>query len=144
LPREIAEKKEAMQTSNDSTSSCFACGADNPRGLRLHFRLQEDVEMAADWIPDADLEGYEGIVHGGIVSTVLDEAMAKVVAALEGKALTAEMRVRFRRQVPSGQVVRIRGWIDSRNKRMINAEAELTAQDGTELAHAWGVFLRPR
>jgi hypothetical protein len=41
-------------------------------------------------------------------------------------------------------VTHIRGWIDSRNKKLINAEADLIAQDGTELAHAWGVFLRPR
>lgn len=133
-----------MQSPDNSASSCFACGTDNPRGLRLLFELHEDKGMMAQWIPDTDLEGYHGIVHGGIVSTVLDEAMAKIVAAKEGKALTAEIRVRFRRQVPSGQVVHIRGWIDNQNKRMINAEAELTATDGTELAHAWGVFLRPR
>jgi uncharacterized protein (TIGR00369 family) len=144
LPQELSEKKEATQPSNDSTSSCFACGTDNARGLHLQFRLQEDVGMVAEWTPDSDLEGYQGIVHGGIVSTVLDEAMAKIVAAKEGKALTAEMRVRFRRQVASGQMVHIRGWIDSHTKRTINTEAELTANDGTELAHAWGVFLRPR
>jgi uncharacterized protein (TIGR00369 family) len=140
----MTAKDDAMQTANDPVSTCFACGAANPRGLRLQFRLREDAEMVAEWTPDSDLEGYQGIVHGGIVSTVLDEAMAKIVAAKEGKALTAEMRVRFRRQVPSGQLALIRGWIENQNKRMINAEAELTAPDGTELAHAWGVFLRPR
>jgi acyl-coenzyme A thioesterase PaaI-like protein len=144
IPEEISEKDEPMQNRNDSTSSCFACGTGNPRGLHLQFVLNEDQRMVAKWTPDCDLEGYHGIVHGGIVSTVLDEAMAKVVAAIEGKALTAEIRVRFRRQVPSGEVTHIRGWIDSRNKKLINAEADLIAQDGTELAHAWGVFLRPR
>lgn len=144
LPGEISEKNEVKQNSDDSASTCFACGTDNLRGLHLEFRLREDEGMVAEWTPDSDLEGYPGIVHGGIVSTVLDEAMAKIVAANEGKALTAEMRVRFRRQAPSGQVAHIRGWIESQNKRMINAEAELTAQDGTELAHAWGTFLRPR
>lgn len=144
MPLEIQNKDKAMQNANDSASSCFACGTDNPRGLRLQFLLQEELGMVAEWTPDSDLEGYQGIVHGGIVSTVLDEAMAKIVAAKEGKALTAEMRVRFRNQVASGEMVHIRGWIESKNKRMINAEAKLTAKDGTELAHAWGVFLRPR
>ena len=75
------------------------------------------------------------------MSTVLDEAMAKVVDATGAEALTAELRVRFRRQVSSGIPVRVRGWIESRNKRMINAEAALTGTEGVELAHAWAVFL---
>jgi acyl-coenzyme A thioesterase PaaI-like protein len=62
-------------------SSCFACGPDNSRGLRLQFEIDEDGEAIAEWIPDPDLEGFEGIVHGGIISTVLDEAMSKVVVA---------------------------------------------------------------
>jgi acyl-coenzyme A thioesterase PaaI-like protein len=80
-------------------------------------------------------------VHGGIVSTVLDEAMAKAVVATEVEALTAELHVRFRRHVASGSRVQIRGWIDNRNKRVIKTEAALTGADGTELAHAWASFL---
>ena len=107
----------------------------------MQFSLNGEREMVAEWIPEVELEGYQGIVHGGIVSTVLDEAMAKVVAELEGGALTAELRVRFRRQVRSGERLRICGWIASRNKRKIETEAALAAEDGTELAHAWAVFL---
>ncbi len=122
-------------------SSCFACGPDNSRGLHLHFHSNEAGEMAAEWIPESELEGFQGIVHGGIVSTVLDEAMAKAVAESGVKAVTAELRVRFRQQVASGIMVRVRGWIDSQDKRMTKAEAVLTSSDGTELAHAWATFL---
>lgn len=100
--------------------------------------------MTAEWIADADLEGFEGIVHGGIVSTVLDEAMAQVVSASGIRALTAEMRVRFRKQVSSGQPLQLQGWIERRDKRIIHTEAALTSADGIELAHAWGVFLELR
>jgi len=123
------------------TNSCFACGPDNPRGLHLEFAVNEADEMMADWTPDPALEGFEGIVHGGMVSTVLDEAMAKVVAAAGVEALTAELRVRFRRYVPSGAATRIRGWIADRGKRMVKTEAVLTDAAGAELAHAWAVFL---
>ena len=122
-------------------SRCFACGPEHPRGLRLHFVTTEDGAMSAEWTPTSDLEGYGGIVHGGIVSTVLDEAMAKVVAAAGLQALTAELRVRFRQQTPSGAPLRIRGWIASRKRRMIQTEAASLAADGSELAHAWAVFL---
>jgi acyl-coenzyme A thioesterase PaaI-like protein len=109
--------------------------------LRLAFQTNEGGEMIAEWIPEPELEGYQGIVHGGIVSTVLDEAMAKVVDATGAEALTAELRVRFRQQVSSGSPVRVRGWIEGRNKRIIHVEAALTGAGGAELAHAWAVFL---
>jgi len=132
---------QGTRTGTLSARSCFACGLDNPRGLHLVFQTSESGEMTAEWIPEPEMEGYQGIVHGGIVSTVLDEAMAKVVDATGVQALTAELRVRFRQQVPSGSPVRVRGWIESRNKRVINAEAALTGADGVELAHSWAVFL---
>ena len=121
--------------------NCFACSSNNPRGLRLDFRQEEDGAMIAEWIPETDLEGYRGIIHGGLVSTVLDEAMAKVVAASGCGALTAELRVRFREQVASRSAVRVKGWIESHGRRMIRTEASLAAPDGKELAHAWATFL---
>lgn len=99
--------------------------------------------MTAQWKPDAAFEGFRGIVHGGVVSTVLDEAMSKAVSATGAEALTAELRVRFRHRVATGGNFRIRGWIVKRNKRLIETEAELNAADGTEHAHAWARFLSP-
>ena len=97
--------------------------------------------MTATWAPASVWEGFHGIVHGGVVSTVLDEAMSKAVAGTGTEALTAELRVRFRRHVIAGHDFFVRGWIISRNKRMIKAEAVLMATDGTEHAHAWATFL---
>jgi acyl-coenzyme A thioesterase PaaI-like protein len=96
---------------------------------------------AITWTPNSAWEGFRGIIHGGVVSTVLDEATSKAVAATGSQALTGELRVRFRRHVASGDVFLIRGWIVKRNRRLIEAEAALTAPDGTEHAHAWATFL---
>ena len=121
--------------------SCFVCGMDNPRGLRLVFEKGENGEMSAQWIPDRSTEGFDGIVHGGLVGTVLDESMAKAVTASGAEALTAELRVRFRRHVVAGAALRVCGWITETKKRKICAEATLTDADGSELAHAWAAFL---
>lgn len=121
-------------------SRCFVCGPDHPRGLRLKFDASPGA-VSAEWTPSPDWEGFAGIVHGGIVGTVLDEAMSKAVAALPCEALTAELRVRFRRQVAPGERMLIRGWVNSRQKRLMEAEASLTASDGTERAHAWASFV---
>ena len=122
-------------------SSCFACGPDNPHGLRLRFATGETGESVTAWVPEAFTEGFRGIVHGGVVSTVLDEAMSKAVAAAGLPALTAELRVRLRRHVAPRCTVWVRGWIMSQTGRLIKTEATLTDAEGTELAHAWASFL---
>lgn len=97
--------------------------------------------MWAIWTPEKALEGFDGIVHGGIVSTVLDESMAKAVIASGVEALTAELRVRFRRQVVAEHPVQVSGWVTSQQKRVVHAEASLIDANHTELAHAWSSFL---
>ena len=80
-------------------------------------------------------------MHGGIISTVLDEAMSKAVAGMNYEALTGELRVRFRRHVGAGEDLRIRGWVVKKIKRLVKTEATLTSADGSERAHAWASFL---
>jgi acyl-coenzyme A thioesterase PaaI-like protein len=137
----IATEESGNHLQARSQSACFVCGQDNPRGLRIRYQRQDSGEMTATWTPSQAWEGFRGIVHGGVVSTVLDEAMSKAVAATGSQALTAELRVRFRRHVTSGDTFFIRGWIVRRNKRLIETEAVLTTPDGTEHAHAWARFL---
>jgi acyl-coenzyme A thioesterase PaaI-like protein len=120
---------------------CVVCGQDNVHGLRLEYVLERDGAATAEWRPAAHWEGFQGIVHGGIISTVLDEAMSKAVAGMNCEALTGELRVRFRHHVETGEVLRIRGWVVEKKKRLVLAEAVLTAADGSERAHAWGRFV---
>lgn len=83
-------------------ATCFACGSDNPHGLRLKFHVGPEGTAAASLVLGPEWEGPRGIVHGGIVSTLLDEAMAKAVAATGCKTMTAELRVRFRQYAETG------------------------------------------
>ncbi|MFZ0961648.1 MAG: PaaI family thioesterase [Terriglobia bacterium] len=122
-------------------STCFACGADNRRGLQLQFRADSDGATTASWVPGPEWEGSHGVIHGGIVTTLLDEAMAKAVAATGSKAMTADLRIRFRRYAATGERLRVRGWVVKHKARLIEAEALLVAADGSERAHAWGKFL---
>jgi acyl-coenzyme A thioesterase PaaI-like protein len=89
--------------SAQSQGACIVCGPNHPHGLRIRYELAGDGSVTANWIPAPEWEGFRGLVHGGIISTVLDEAMAKAVAATECEALTAELRVRFRLQLQSGE-----------------------------------------
>ena len=74
---------------------CFGCDPGNPVGLKLQFTLAGS-EIAAQWAPRADLEGYPGVIHGGIQATLADEAAAWYVnAVLATGGVTREMHIRY-------------------------------------------------
>jgi len=114
---------------------------DNARGLQLKFRVDPDGTATASWVLGSEWEGPRGIVHGGIVTTLLDEAMANAVAATGCKTMTAELRVRFRQYAETGEGLQVRGWVVRHKARLIETEATLVASDGSERAHAWAKFL---
>jgi uncharacterized protein (TIGR00369 family) len=122
-------------------ATCFACGSDNPHGLQLKFHVDSDGTATASLALSSQWEGPRGIIHGGITSTLLDEAMAKAVAATGRKALTSELRVRFRQYAETGERLQVRGWVVRQERRIIETEAMLVAIDGSERAHAWAKFL---
>jgi len=121
--------------------ACVVCGPENPRGLRLRFHALEDGAVGADWTPTSDWEGFKGVIHGGIVTTVLDEAMSHAVSARGWPALTCELRVRLRKHVEPGFPLQVRAWVLERRRRKILTEAVLTAPGGEEHARAWATFL---
>jgi uncharacterized protein (TIGR00369 family) len=129
------------QATAQMTNRCIVCGESNPRGLHLRFTSAGDRAVRAVWHTDNTWEGFRGLVHGGIVSTVLDEAMSKAVAAHGIRALTCELRVRLRRHVASDEELEVRGWVVEKRKRRVVAEAVLCDTDGRERPHAWGTFL---
>jgi uncharacterized protein (TIGR00369 family) len=96
------------------------------------------------WTPRIGWESFQGIIHGGIISSVLDEAMSKAIISGGYEAFTADLRIRFHKKVCVGDVVLVSGWVVSVEKRKILAEATITSEDGEERAHAWGVFLTAR
>lgn len=132
-------KSKALRA--ESQTACFVCGPDHPHGLRIRYERAADGSVAADWVPSSGWEGFRGIVHGGILGTVLDEAMSKAVASRGCEALTAELRVRFRHYVVPGERLAIRGWVVDQTGRLTRAEATLQAANGDERAHAWAKFL---
>ena len=120
---------------------CFGCGDLNPKGLKLVFRLEDGVAVA-EFDPDPQHRGYPGLMHGGLVATVLDEAMGWAIYGEGVWAMTARMQVRFRRSVPLDRRLRVRAYITKRRQRLVQARAELRDEDGTLLAEGEGAFLR--
>jgi acyl-coenzyme A thioesterase PaaI-like protein len=91
---------------------CFGCDPDNPIGLKLAFTLEGD-RVTAIWEPRTDLEGYPGVIHGGIQATLLDEIAAWYVYAVMGRAgVTRRLTVEYARpaQIARGPFS-VEGWI---------------------------------
>lgn len=121
---------------------CFGCGAANPQGLHLTFTTTDDG-VSATFTPLEVHQGYEHVVHGGIISTLLDEAMAWAVAAAGIWAVTGEMRVRFRRPLVVGESVTLRGSVTDMRSRAISASGQVIREsDGEMIATATAMFVR--
>ena len=121
---------------------CFACGKDNPEGMRLKFFLDEPRRrfVARIRLPRR-YEGPPGHAHGGIVATVLDEAMGKVNKLRSAVALTSQMKVEYFKPVPLGKPIVVEGYeLRHRGRRHTNA-AEIRNQKGELLARSTGVFI---
>lgn len=132
-------RRELVNTSSDH--GCFGCGDQNPIGLRLKFhRVDEDVQ--ATFLPSKNHEGYAAMMHGGIVSTLLDEAMSWAVIDRGHLAVTAKMDVVFKRPVPVTVPLLVIGRVERDRQRLVEAAGEVRSMSGELLASARGVFMR--
>jgi uncharacterized protein (TIGR00369 family) len=105
---------------------CYVCGKENPAGLGVDFEInREQRAIRAKFTPSENHQGYEGIVHGGILSTLLDEAMGKLTVSLGIPAVTAEMTVQFKTPAAPGEELFVSGWITSETKKLIQAQAKI-------------------
>ncbi len=127
----------------ETNGNCFVCGEKNPNGLRLNFEIdQERQTLKTTFVASPTFQGWDGIVHGGIISTLLDEATAKLVYELGYSAVTASLEIRFKQPVPILETLHVFGEITELSKRLIRAKARITKEDGTILATGISTFLR--
>ena len=121
--------------------NCFACGDLNEIGLHLKLNLEPGRCWTELEVPGR-FEGWEGIIHGGILCTILDEVMAWALVAQDSWGVTARMSVDFRKPVTAGQAIRAEGWIaESRRRIQITAGRILDAATGAELVTAEATYV---
>ncbi len=120
---------------------CFGCGQSNPVGLKLEFSKSAEGAVISNAVVSDQYEGPPGYVHGGIIATLLDEAMSKANRAQGVTAMTRQMQVEYLRPVPSGSTIRIEGRVTRSEGRKHWTEATIQGADGAILAHATGLFI---
>jgi uncharacterized protein (TIGR00369 family) len=118
---------------------CFACGSENPVGLRLIFESTAPGVIAY-FTPTKEYQGFVNILHGGIISTLLDEAMAHAVLAKGHQGVTARMEVKFKRPVVMGEQLCVKGEIVLAKGKLIRTHGAIV-QNGQIAATAEADFL---
>ena len=124
---------------------CFGCGRQNPRGLHLSFyELPDETGLWAPFTPTPDHEGFAGIVHGGIVTAVLDEVMGWAVFHRGIWAVTGKLSVTFHHPVEVAVPTRAIGRLQADRGRLLDVAAELRRDDADDLllAAATATFFR--
>lgn len=111
-------------------------GLRNETGLHLQYELVDDtdayasVRVATTWTPGDDHVGFPGLVHGGLLAAVLDDAMGRSTAIFKKWVVTGRMNVRYRSGANVGEELRIEAWITRMSKRLMTAQAAITSHKG--------------
>ena len=120
---------------------CFVCGDKNPIGLNVAF-YSDDDRVVARYTAGPDFEGYKDILHGGILSALLDEVMIRAVLDKGIFSLTSEICVRFKKMVRTGDQLFLEGRLVEDKGRMLVTQGKITNQQDEVVATAEGKFFR--
>lgn len=121
---------------------CFACGKENPAGLHLSFDYK-DEEAVASFLSKKEHQGWNDIIHGGILTTLIDEAMAKVLMFQDIFAVTSNLEVRFLRPVHVGENVIVSGQVKKIDGRRIYLSAKILNNQGKIAVSGKAVYVKP-
>jgi acyl-coenzyme A thioesterase PaaI-like protein len=119
---------------------CYGCGIENEHGLHMEFRSEGD-RTVCDFTPIDFHQGYPGRMHGGIVSTMIDEAMGWAVYHSKKWGTTARLAIRYRRPVQLDSRLRVEAWITNERHRLIELRAEVRDESGALLADSEGTYM---
>ena len=124
----------------ENNDRCFVCGKQNPYGLQVKPEVKRaGAEVRIECTPPAHMQGWKNILHGGIISTLLDEAITHIgIGTYDGPAVTAQLEVRFRNPAPTGVKLFVSAERIKVSRRLIEAKAMVTLSDSTIIATGTG------
>jgi len=126
------------------TAGCLVCGRDNPHGLKLALFVDSDASsVRVTFTPRPEHIGFEGVVHGGVIATVLDEAMVWCATwARRRFCVCAELTTRFRKEAAVGRPLVVETKVESSRSRLVTTTGEVRdAETGEVIATGAGKYV---
>ena len=120
---------------------CFVCGKANPNSIGIEWYFDDDNHIESTFIFTIHHQGPPGFVHGGASAAVLDEAMGLAIWQSGYRAVTVNLMIDYRKPIPLGEPVLIRGVMNSKANRRIEASGEILLPDGSVAVFAQGIYV---
>ncbi|MFC1981721.1 PaaI family thioesterase [Chloroflexota bacterium] len=118
-----------------SEGLCFGCGQNNPIGLKLDFEW-DGKTARTEFTPQRLYQGWPGVVHGGIITCMLDEAMSYAARFEGNECLTTHIEIKFRRPAPVKETLIVVSSVTRHTRKLIETKAQVSSGDGTVIAEA--------
>ncbi|HQP98826.1 MAG TPA: RNA 2',3'-cyclic phosphodiesterase [bacterium] len=120
---------------------CFVCGSQNPAGVHLEFAVK-DGKIETSFIPRPEHCGYRGVVHGGVLTAVLDECMGwTIISRRKTMCITVEVTLRFKQRAMAGQRLYVSAECVDCRSRLMSARGQITDGEGNILCTGHGKFI---
>lgn len=123
-----------------SHDTCIICGEKNPFGLKIFFRLNEDLSVEAEFMPKFMYEGYKGTLQGGVTAAIMDSAMTNCLFYHNISAFTAELNIKYIRPIRCGKKIRIKAKIEKMSSPLHVLSAFIIQED-KKVAEASAKFM---
>jgi uncharacterized protein (TIGR00369 family) len=120
--------------------NCLLCGDLHPNSFGLRFTPNEDGTVHATFQSYEELQGYDGILHGGIIASLLDSAMTNCLFRQGIRAVTADLRILYKHSVPCGAKLDVKAWLDKSHPPLHCLSAELS-HNNRIMAHGEAKFM---
>ncbi|HEX2172918.1 MAG TPA: PaaI family thioesterase [Dehalococcoidia bacterium] len=120
---------------------CYGCGQANPHGLRLRFETVGDT-VETTFTPEAAHQGYPGLLHGGVLYSLLDETMGWAATLQRTWVMTGRLEIRYLSPAPIGRPIRVTARVTRRRGRALEISGEAQVDGGPPVARASGLFMQ--
>lgn len=135
---------DPFDASANSFTGCFGCGTDNPIGMKLSFERDGDAVVCRSRL-NREYAGYREFLHGGVVATLLDEAMGWALVNASGSyGVTRNLEVNYRRPIAIDCPIVLRGWVIEIDGRSVRLASSIEDERGRVLASAEGQWVLVR
>lgn len=136
--------KQKIKNKQNNSKMCFVCGVENDFGLKASFFELENDEIVATFKPCKFHQGYPGRLHGGIASTILDEAMGRAILIKDANiwGVTIELNVKFKKPIPLNSNVKVVCKLTSDSTRIFEGNGKIILENGDTAVTAHGKYFK--